>query len=184
MAKKSKDIVEEIKVPDGIEAKLDGFIFTVKGPAGESAKKLFGQGVGICLKEGKVIISAKSSKKKEKKLVGTLRAHVNNMLRGAVEQHKYLLKVCSGHFPMKVSVEGNKFIVKNFLGEKFPRTLVLKPKVTVKVEGDIIDVQSCSKDLAGQTATDIEKLTQRPNYDTRIFQDGIYITNKDGKDIK
>ena len=77
-----------------------------------------------------------------------------------------------------------KLIIKNFLGEKFPRILKLKEGVDVKIEGDKINVQSSSKELAGTTASDIEKITRRPNFDTRIFQDGIYITNKDGKEIK
>ena len=37
--------------------------------------------------------------------------------------------------------------------------------------------------LAGQTAADIEQMTRRPSFYTRIFQDGIYITIKDGKEI-
>ncbi len=60
----------------------------------------------------------------------------------------------------------------------------LKEGVSIKVEGDMINVESIDKGLAGQTAADIEQLTRRTNYDTRIFQDGIYIINKDGKEIK
>ena len=85
---------------------------------------------------------------------------------------------------MNVSVNKNQIIIKNFIGERHPRTLTIKEGVTVKVEGDIINVESSDKELAGTAASDIEKLTKRTDFDGRIFQDGIYIINKDGKDIK
>jgi large subunit ribosomal protein L6 len=53
----------------------------------------------------------------------------------------------------------------------------------VKVEGDIVLVESCDKELAGQTAADIEQLTRISNRDKRIFQDGIWLTERFGKHI-
>ena len=106
------------------------------------------------------------------------------MLSGVKDGHKYVLKICAGHFPMNISMSGNQLIVKNFLGEKFPRVLQIKQGVTVKVEGDKVNVDSPDKELAGTTASDIEGLTRRPGFDTRIFQDGIYMIIKDGKELK
>ena len=85
---------------------------------------------------------------------------------------------------MNVSVGGGKLVVKNFLGEKFPRNLYLKEGVDVKIEGDLVYVTGVDKEIAGQVSADIEQLTRRPGYDTRIFQDGIYLVNKDGKELK
>ena len=85
---------------------------------------------------------------------------------------------------MNVSVNNNELIVKNFLGEKVPRTLKLKPGATVKVEGDSITVESPVKEIAGQVSADIELLTRRTGYDSRIFQDGCWIIMKDNKEIK
>jgi large subunit ribosomal protein L6 len=62
--------------------------------------------------------------------------------------------------------------------------LDLKNDADVKIEGDLIYVTSQNKETAGQASADIEQLTRRPGYDTRIFQDGIYIINKDGKELK
>ena len=71
-------------------------------------------------------------------IYGTFKAHIKNMIKGITEGHIYKLKVCSGHFPMNVSVNKDKLIVNNFLGEKTPRELNLKEGVAVKLEGDII----------------------------------------------
>ena len=106
------------------------------------------------------------------------------ILKGVVEGHVYQLKICSSHFPMSAAVNNGEFSVKNFLGEKVPRTIKIKENVDVKVEGDIITVESPDKELAGQTAASIEQLCKITNRDRRIFQDGIYIISKAGKEIK
>ena len=74
-------------------------------------------------------------------------------------------------------------MINNFLGEKISRELHLKEGVSVKIEGDIISVEGIDKELTAQTAADIEILTKVKGKDRRIFQDGIYITNKDGKEL-
>jgi large subunit ribosomal protein L6 len=84
---------------------------------------------------------------------------------------------------MNVSVSNKKLIIKNFFGEKIPREVKLK-NANVKVEGELIYVTSQNKETAGQISADIEQVTRRPGYDTRVFQDGIYIINKDGKEMK
>ena len=85
---------------------------------------------------------------------------------------------------MNVTVSSDNFTIKNFLGEKTPRVLKLKKGVIVKVEGGQIIVESVNKELAGQVSADIEQLTRRSGYDGRIFQDGIWLCNKDGKETK
>ena len=84
---------------------------------------------------------------------------------------------------MNVALNGNVLSVSNFLGEKTPRELTIEDGVEVKVEGDQIVVTSNQKELAAQTAANIERLTRVRGKDLRIFQDGIYITEKDGKPI-
>ena len=81
-------------------------------------------------------------------------------------------------------LDDREVIVKNFFGERAPRILKLKSDVTAKVEGSEIIIESTNKEIAGQVAADIEQLTRITNKDKRIFQDGIYITEKDGKKIE
>jgi large subunit ribosomal protein L6 len=179
-----KEIKVEIEIPKGIEAEIKGGILTIKGKAGEVQKKLFSPSVDISKEDDKVIIRAAKPTKREQKLVRTFTAHINNMIMGSGEPFKYRLKICSGHFPMNVTVKGEELIVKNFFGEKIPRILKLKGSVSVKVEGDEIFVESPDKELAGQVAADIEQLVRRTKYDTRIFQDGIWIIEKAGMELK
>src|SRR3989344_9023355 len=116
-------------------------------------------------------------------MVNTFNAHIGNMIKGVQEQYRYVLKICSGHFPMNVTMSGEQLIVKNFLGEKNPRTLKLKKGATVKVDGEKITVESCDKELAGKVSSDIELLTSKRNRDLRVFQDGIYLIEKANKPL-
>ena len=47
-----------------------------------------------------------------------------------------------------------------------------------------ITIESPDKELAGNTASQLELLTAVKNRDLRVFQDGIYIVNKAGKDLE
>ncbi|MAE42844.1 50S ribosomal protein L6 [Candidatus Woesearchaeota archaeon] len=181
---KRKELSEEIKLLDKVNAQLNGGILTLKGEKGEVKRDFSDKKTTIEQKDNTIIIKAHKFSKVRKKLIKAYAVHVRNMIKGVQEAHKYVLKICSGHFPMNVAVGNNELVVKNFLGEKVPRTLKLKEGATVKVEGDQIIVESASKEIAGQVSADIEQLTRRTGYDSRIFQDGIWIINKDGKEIK
>ena len=182
--KRKENIIREVKLPEGVSASYDGKVFTVKGPKGEIKRVLKQQSVAIKITDHDISFEAGRATKENKKMLGSLAAHAKNMVRGSLQNHIYILKICSGHFPMTVSIADSKFNVKNFLGEKVPRILKLKEGVNVKVEGSLIHISSPSKELAGQVSADIEQLTRRPGFDGRVFQDGIYLTIKDGKELK
>lgn len=177
-------MAEELELPTGVTASVNGRVITLKGPKGEVSREVKEQNASVRVEGGKVIISAAKASKREKKILGSLRAHVLNMVRGVSEGHVYKLKVCFTHFPITVLVSGGQLLVKNFLGEKTPRKMSLSKDVRVRVEGADIVVESASKEIAGQAAATIEQITKRANFDTRVFADGIYITMKDGKDFK
>ena len=182
--KEKKGLRVEIRLQDKISTQLDGSILTLKGQKYEAKRDFPNKNITLEHKDGVIILTATKPNKVNKKIIKSYAAHIRNMINGCVEAHKYMLKICSGHFPMNVSINNNEFIVKSFLGEKVPRTLKLKPGATVKVEGDNITVESPVKEIAGQVSADIELLTRRTGYDLRIFQDGIWVIMKDNKEIK
>lgn len=174
---------KEIEIPKGITLSFENNIMTAKGPKGEVKKKLLHPMIDIIIKENKLTITTKKNSKREKKILFTFNAHIKNMIKGASEGFNYKLKICSGHFPMNVTVSKTEVIVKNFLGGKVPKVLKIKEGATVKMNGTEITVDSLNKEIAGQVAADIEKICRITNKDRRIFQDGIYIVNKAGKEI-
>jgi large subunit ribosomal protein L6 len=54
----------------------------------------------------------------------------------------------------------------------------------VKVSGQNIALTGLEVDPVYQSAANIEQASKIKNLDPRVFQDGIYITVKDGKPVK
>ncbi len=174
---------DEVPVIDGITVRHENNILTVEGSKGKVERNAILPGITIKQEGNKVILEALKASKREKTLINTYKSHLKNMMKGITEGHVYKLKVCSGHFPMSVVVKGQELEVKNFIGEKVPRTIKIPEGVTVKIDGEIITVEGISKETAGTAAARIENMCRRPGFDNRIFQDGIYMIEKDGKEL-
>lgn len=178
-----KELIEKIEIPEDVEATLEGNKLVVKGPEGENSKEFKMGKVNFEKKGNELILGHKKATKKEKKIMKTNVAHIKNMIKGVKEKFEYKLKVCSSHFPMTVKIENNEIIVKNFLGEKVDRKKNIPEGAEVNIQKDIITVTSINKDIAGQTAANFETITKIRNRDKRVFQDGIYIVNKAGREM-
>jgi large subunit ribosomal protein L6 len=180
---KIKNFEEKIEIPEGVEVKIEDNIFSVSKDGKTNKKLLHHKKIKLTVEENSIKMQMLKGRKEEKSMIGTFRAHIKNMFKGITEGHIYRLKICSGHFPMNVALKGDKFVVTNFVGEKTPRELLIKEGATVKIEGELVTVEGNDKERVAQTAADIELLTKIKGKDLRIYQDGIYITEKDGKEI-
>ncbi len=172
------DIIQKVGIPEGVKVEIVNGTVKVKGPKGENERTFTYKNVKIQVDNGNVVISAKKPTKREKTMIGTFKAHIKNLIKGVAEGYTYKLKICSTHFPITVNVEGREVVIKNFLGEKIPRRCKIPEDVAVKVEGSTITIESVDIEKAGKAASIIEQTTRITNRDRRVFQDGIYITEK------
>ena len=176
-----KEIYKKIEIPEGIEAEIDGATVKIKGPEGENIRK-FKTGSLEFKKEGNtIILGRKKSTKKEKKIINTFVAHINNMILGVQKKFEYDLKAVFSHFPMTIEAKGHEVIIKNFLGERVPRKTTIPKGVEITLNGNVIKIKSTDRELAGQAAANLETVTKIRLRDRRIFQDGIFITKKPGR---
>lgn len=178
-----KELYQKIKIPKGVEVLVSGNKITVKGPEGESTKEYKFSNLDVSKEDGILKIGHEVATKKEKRNMNTISAHIKNMIKGVQKKFEYTLKVASSHFPMTVKIEGDTAIIKNYYGEKTDRKTKIPKGVEIQVNKDIIIIKSVDKELAGQAAANFENATKVRNRDRRIFQDGVYITNKSGKVI-
>ena len=148
-------IREEIEIPEGVEVIIENNMVTVKGPNGEDSRKFTYPNVSIKKDEDNVVLETAFPKKKDKAMIGTTKAHINNMITGVTDGFEYHMKIVFAHFPMTVKVEKDIVSIDNFLGERHPRS------------------------ANGQTMANLEQATKIKGRDPRVFQDGIYLTSKE-----
>ena len=173
-----KQLEESVEIPQGVDIAIEGTTVTLKGQKGQLSRRFLYPGMLLKKEDNKVIISTDRATKRENKMIGTTKAHIKNMAKGVAEGHVYKMKICSGHFPMHVSVSGTEFVIKNFFGERHPRKLAIRRGVKIIIDGNDVVLEGIDREEVAQTAADIEQITRRTKYDRRIFQDGIYITSK------
>lgn len=177
----TEKIKDKIEIPQGIEVQISDNILKIKGPKGTLEKKVYHPYFKIHIENNHILLepTGKKYSKNEKRILKTNKAHINNFIYGVNHGYVYHLKIVSGHFPMNVAIEGNtKIIIKNFLGEKVPRVAKILPHVKASIKNDEITIEGMDKESVGQTAANLEAATRITNRDRRIFQDGIYITEK------
>ncbi|MBI2667548.1 50S ribosomal protein L6 [Candidatus Woesearchaeota archaeon] len=169
------DLMEEIQFSENINVELIDDTLKIGGPKGKVERRLAFPNVELKKQDNKIQLMSKGASKREKRMINTFKSHIKNMILGTSEGFEYKLKICSSHFPMSVSVDKNIVIIKNFLGEKTPRSARILEGINVKVEGFDVIVTGIDLEKVGQTAANIESACRITNRDRRVFQDGIYI---------
>lgn len=178
-----KEIFHHIEIPANVEATIEGNVVKIKGPKGDLSREFNISSLELRKEGNKIVIGNKKATKKEKKNMNSIKAHLKNMIEGVLNGFEYHLKVCYSHFPMTVEVHGQEITIKNYLGENTARKCKIVKGAAVKVEKDYITVTAIDREVAGQTAANLEKATKVRNRDKRIFQDGIFMTSKPGREI-
>ncbi len=171
---------KEIQIPEGVTVTINNGTFTVKGKKKEQSRTLDHMRIISKVVGDKVIISCEFPRRKDNALLGTFAAHIQNMITGVTTGFEYKMKIVYSHFPVKVSIKGDVFVIENFVGEKFPRKAKILGDTKVVSKGDEVILTGPNKEHVGQTAANIESATKIKGYDPRVFQDGIYITQKGG----
>ena len=167
-----------VEVPEGVSARMEGNELAVSGPKGELRRSFRNARVKLRIEGNTIEVESDIERRKVNSLVGTWAAHIRNMIAGVQSGWSVTLKVVYSHFPVKIGVEGDRFVVQNFMGEKKARSAGIPEGVSVKADKDTVTVSGADKELVGQAAANIELCTKVRGYDKRVFSDGIYILGK------
>jgi large subunit ribosomal protein L6 len=171
----------EIELPDDVSASMDHLDLTVEGPNGSVTRRLWYPDVDVSVEGDTVAVESENEDAKTNATVGTFESHVRNIIHGVTEGWEYRMTVLYSHFPMQVDVEDDEVVIDNFLGERHPRRTEIRGDTEVEIDGEDLVLRGSDKEAVGQTAADIEQLTRVKDKDTRVFQDGVYITEKPSK---
>ena len=167
-----------LQLPEEVSASVDHLELTVEGPNGSVTRRLWYPDVSVSVADGEVVIESDADDAQTVSTIGTFESHVENMFYGVTDGWEYEMEVFYSHFPMTVRVEDGAIVIENFLGERAPRRTEINGDTDVEVDGELITLRGPDIENVGQTAADIEQLTDVTDKDIRVFQDGAYITNK------
>lgn len=172
-------VEERVRIPEGVEVSIEGSRVTVRGPRGTLSRDFsHARGVLLRLEGREVVVETFIANSRRRALVGTLAAHINNMILGVTRGFVYRLRVVFTHFPISVKVEDDRVSISNFLGEKSPRHAKILPGASVRVEGNEIVVEGIDLEAVSQTAANLELATRVTDRDRRKFIDGVYLYSK------
>ncbi|MCS7134934.1 MAG: 50S ribosomal protein L6, partial [Candidatus Aenigmarchaeota archaeon] len=112
----------EFKIPEGFKVTVDGKKLRVEYGGRFIEKQInYPSSIKLKVEDNKLIVSSEIERRKIKAMMGTLIAHVRNMVKGLKDGYTYRLKAVYTHFPMTIKVEGDEVIITNFLGERTVR---------------------------------------------------------------
>lgn len=176
---KTVHIREEIKLPENVAAEIKGKKVKIVGPKGAIERDFsYAHNILINMEGNRIILEAFFANRKQKSVLYSIVAHIENMITGITKGWRYKLKVVTSHFPATVKVVGNEVVIENFLGEKSSRKAKILEGVKVRVEGKDVVIEGIDIEKVSQTAANIELATRIKDKDRRIFVDGIYIYEK------
>jgi len=167
---------ETVQIPEDVDARTDHLDLVVEGPNGSVTRRLWYPDVSVAVEDGAVVIESNAEDAQTLSTMGTFHSHVENAFYGVTEGWEYEMEVFYSHFPMDVSVEDGAVVIENFLGERAPRRTEIHGDTEVEVDGETVVLRGPDIEDVGQTAADIEQLTQVTDKDVRVFQDGVYVT--------
>ncbi len=173
-----KEIARQVEIPEGVTVSLDQNTIKVMGPKGEISRLLSYPDIEITKEDSQLVVNSRLDRKRHRAMVGTLAAHIKNMIVGVTSGYEYRMKVVYSHFPIQLKAASDEVVINNFLGERKARSARILPGAKVEIGKDEVTITGIDKEQVGQTMANIEQATRVHGFDIRVFQDGIYLVDK------
>jgi len=166
-----------IKIPEGVEVKINDNLISVKGPKGELSRELHPE-IKAEVKDKEISITLKDNKSSNSAIWGTFRALIANMITGVSKGFEK--KLIFEGVGFRASVNGNKLILN--LGFSHPVEIEAPQGVGFQVGKSTITVSGADKNLVGQIAANIRAARKPEPYKGKgIRYEDEVIRRKAGK---
>jgi large subunit ribosomal protein L6 len=173
----------ELQIPEEVSVTVDGLDVTVEGPNGAVERQLWYPDVSVGVDGETVVIESEAEDRKTRSTVGTFESHLRNGFHGVTEGWEYEMEIRYEHFPMQVRAEDDEVVIENFLGETSPRRCAIVGDTEVTVDDPVITIEGPDKEHVGQTAGNVRQSTKVVDKDTRVFDDGVYVTEEPSSEV-
>jgi len=171
-----------VEIPEDVKFVLEGRKVTVTGKRGTITRDFKHVTLDMRrISKTQMRVDLWFGNRKQLACVRTVCSHVENMITGVRVGFAYKMRFVYAHFPINVNFENNTVEIRNFLGEKRVRRVVLSEGVTYVRSADVKDqIELSGIDLSkvSQDCANISQATLVRNKDIRKFLDGIYVSEK------
>lgn len=172
----------EIEIPSGVKVEVNGELVTIKGKLGSTTKKVSSKFASVKVNGNKISIEEVKNKALAKKSVlaaQSANTELKDAINGVEKGIERKMKVLYAHFPTSIEIKGKTIFLKNLFGEKVPREVAIVGDTKVEVKGQDVTIKGVDRYDVGQTIANIRKGCYARGYDTRVFQDGIYVVTEE-----
>ncbi|KAF2754459.1 ribosomal protein L6 [Pseudovirgaria hyperparasitica] len=179
---------ETLNIPEGVKVTIKKRVINVEGPRGKLTKSLSHIAVSFSHPSKDVInIELHHGARKNVATLRTVRTLINNLIIGVTKGYKYKMRYVYAHFPINVNVDKNQETglyeveIRNFIGEKIVRKVVMQPGVDVEPSKNVkdqLELTGNSLENVSQSAADIQQICRVKNKDIRKFLDGLYVSER------
>jgi large subunit ribosomal protein L6 len=139
-----------VLIPTGVTVEVSGHNVKVTGPKG-TMERHFPAEISVEVKEGNVLVSTKGSGKYIMSIFGTIRALINNDVKGVSEGWSKKLELVGTGF--KAEIAGSTLSLT--VGYSHPVKIEAPKGITFKVEKGFVTVEGFDRELVGQVSADI-----------------------------
>jgi len=167
-----------VDVPSGVELKVEGGRFHVKGPKGQLERPV-PAGISVEMAEGKAKLKRPDEKKVTRSNHGLARALLANMVTGVTDGFTRVLEITGVGYRADAS---GKTLNLN-LGFSHPIAVDIPEGLKVSVENSVlVTIEGIDKELVGQFAADVRAFRPPEPYKGKgIRYQGEYVRRKVGK---
>ncbi len=167
-----------IVLPKGVEAKVEGSLFTVKGPKGTLTRELM-KGIVVTMEDSGLKVTIDPKEKLGYNFLGLFWSLIFNMVQGVSEGFKKQLEMIGVGY--KAAVQGNLLDLQ--VGFSHPTKLPIPEGIEVTIEKNtIISIFGNDKQMVGQFAAVVRaKRPPEPYKGKGIRYVDEYVRKKAGK---
>ncbi|MSU74541.1 50S ribosomal protein L6 [Candidatus Kaiserbacteria bacterium] len=156
---------------------VESGMLSVKGTKGTLTKRVHPT-VSIHVGAEGVMITPKDGSRLAKALTGTFASHVKNMVTGV--ETPYVKKIIMDGVGYKMEVKGKDVVLNVGFSHTVP--LSIPEDVTVKVEKNVMTLESANKESVGQFAANVRRVKPpEPYLGKGMHYEGEVIRRKQGK---
>ncbi|MBD3359715.1 MAG: 50S ribosomal protein L6 [Candidatus Buchananbacteria bacterium] len=149
-----------IKIPEGVEIKIEARELTVKGPKGELQQKIHPL-VNVEQKDNQLLVKVNQPEdKRQRSLWGLFASLIENMVEGVTNGYEKKLEVNGVGY--RVELKGDVLILN--VGYSHPIEYKLPEGITASVEKNLITISGIDKQLVGEVAAQIRKVRKPEPY--------------------